>query len=333
MRVGVLLTGESRERVVADDFEQWIKYVQIAEESGLDSAWITESYFSAGVACPSAITLGAAVAATTRDILVGVSVKLPLRHPLKVCEDAAVLDLLLGGRLLFGADPGVNRQEWNGSRFPWSERWDVFCEALDIIVKGWSHDGFAYLGKYHRLPVETRVQDNDDPFHLEPCKPPHLTPMERAGRPFDYLSVLPKSIQIPHPPVYLGNGDSRAIEFAARYGHSLLLVGDDNPAKTAATYWKELQRCGRQKHEVDFVVARDVYVEADGDKARSRIVEVSDNALVGSPGEVFGEIKALQDETGMRHFLCHMQLPGLSPERINDSLRLFASEIRPLLQM
>jgi alkanesulfonate monooxygenase SsuD/methylene tetrahydromethanopterin reductase-like flavin-dependent oxidoreductase (luciferase family) len=307
--------------------------VQIAEENGLDSAWIMESYLSAGAPCPSAMTLAAALAATTRDILIGVSVKLPLRHPLKICEDAAILDLLSGGRLLFGADPGISEQEWNGSRFPWPERWEIFCEALDIIVKGWTQDGFAYLGKYHRLPVETRVADSGDSFHSEPCEPPHLTPMERAGLPFDYLSVLPKPIQIPHPPVYLGSGDQRSVEFAARNGNSLLLIRDNDPAQTAAAYWRALQQAGRQKYEVDLVIARDVYVEADGDNARSRIEEVSDNALVGSPSEVFNKIKALQRETGMRHFLCHMQLPGLSSDCINDSLRLFASEVRPLLQM
>lgn len=333
MRVGVLLTGALHKGMVADEYDRWIEHAQIAEENGLDSVWILESHFSAGMPCPSPVILGAAIAAATRDILVGVSIELCLDHPVKICEDAAVLDLLSGGRLLFGADPGTSEEEWNGSPFAWSERWEIFSEALDIIVKGWTQDSFAYLGNFHRLPVKTRVADSDDPFHPEPCEPPHLTPMERAGLPFDYLSVLPKPIQIPHPPVYLGSGDQRSAELAAQCGHSLLLVRDDNPAKTAATYWKELQQAGRQKHEVDLAIARDVYVEADGDKARSRIVDVSDNALVGSPSEVFDEIKALQRETGMRHFLCHMQLPGLSSNCINDSLRLFASEVRPLLQM
>lgn len=333
MKVGVLLTGRLRQGVAADGYDRWIEHVQIAEDNSLDSAWIMESHFSAAVPCPSAITLGAAIAAATHDILIGVSVKLCLDHPLKICEDAAVLDLLSGGRLLFGADPGVSEEEWKGSQFAWSERWEIFCETLDIIVRAWTQDGFAYLGKFYRLPVETRVADSDDPFQAEPCEPPHLTPMERAGLPFDYLSVLPKPIQIPRPPVYLGGGDQRAIEFAARNGNSLLVVGDEDPARTATAYWRALQQAGRQKHEVDLVVARDVYVEADGFKARSRVGQVADNALVGSPREVLYGIKALQCETGMRHFLCHMQLPGLSPDCVNDSLRLFAAEVRPLLQM
>jgi alkanesulfonate monooxygenase SsuD/methylene tetrahydromethanopterin reductase-like flavin-dependent oxidoreductase (luciferase family) len=333
MRVGVLLTGALQEIAVADAYQQWIEHVQVAEENGFDSAWIIESHFSARVPCPSPITLGAAIAAATRDILVGVSVKLPLEHPLKICEDAAVLDLLSGGRLLFGADPGVGEEEWNGSRFAWPERWEIFCEALDIIVKGWTQDSFAYLGKFYRLPVETRVADRDNPFQPEPCDPPHLMPMERAGLPFDYLSVLPKPVQIPHPPIYLGGGSQRSVEFTARNGNSLLLVRDGDAAQTAAAYWRALEQAGRHKHEVDLVIARDVYVEADGHKARSRVDHVADNALVGSPREVLDGIKALQRETGLRHFLCHMQLPGLSPDCVNDSLRLFASEVRPLLQM
>ena len=333
MRAGVLITGVSQETVAADAYQQWIEHVQIAEENGFDSAWIIESHFSAGIPCPSPVTLGAAIAAVTRDILVGVSIKLALDHPLKICEESAVLDLLSGGRLLFGADPWVSEEEWNGSRFAWPRRWDIFCEALDIIVKGWTQDGFAYLGEFYRLPLETRVADGDDPFQPEPCEPPYLTPMARAGLPFDYLSVLPKPAQIPLPPIYLEGRSQQSVEFAARNGNSLLLVRDGHSAQTAGAYWRALEQAGRQKHEVDLVIARDVYVEADGRKAKSRVGHVTDNALVGSPREVLDGIKALQHETGMRHFLCHMQLPGLSQDCVNNSLRLFASEVRPLLQM
>ena len=333
MRVGVLLTGASQEIAAADAYEQWIEHAQVAEENGFDSAWVVESHFSTGVPCPSPITVGAAIAAATRDIRVGVSIKLPLDHPLKICEDAAVLDLLSGGRLLFGADPELSAEEWNGSCFAWTDRWELFCETLDIIVKGWTQDGFAYLGKFYRLPLETRVVGSGNPFQPEPCDPPYLMPMERAGLPFDYLSVLPKPVQIPHPPIYLAGASQRSVEFAARNGNSLLLAQGGDPTQTAAVYWKALEQAGRQRHEVDLVIARDVYVEADGYKTRSCIDNVSDDAFVGSPREVLHEIKALQRKTGMRHFLCHMQLQGLSPDRVNDSLRRFASEVRPLLQM
>jgi alkanesulfonate monooxygenase SsuD/methylene tetrahydromethanopterin reductase-like flavin-dependent oxidoreductase (luciferase family) len=270
MRVGVLLSSESRESVVTDSYDRLIDHVRVAEDNGFDSAWIVERHFSPTEPYPVPVALGAAIAAATRDILVGVLAKLPLDHPLKICEDAAVVDQLSGGRLLFGADPGVSENEWNGNRFAWSERWEVFCEALDIIVKGWTQDGFAYLGKFHRLPVKTRLPEGDDPFRPEPCEPPPLLPMERGGLPFDYLSVLPKPIQIPHPPVYLVGEDQRAAEFAAQTGNSLLLSRDKEPANLAAAYWKALEGAGRQKHEVDLAIARDVYIEADGKQARER---------------------------------------------------------------
>jgi alkanesulfonate monooxygenase SsuD/methylene tetrahydromethanopterin reductase-like flavin-dependent oxidoreductase (luciferase family) len=157
--------------------------------------------------------------------------------------------------------------------------------------------------------------------------------MERGGLPFDYLSVLPKPIQIPHPPVYLVGEDRRAVEFAARTGNSLLLSRDKAPANLAAAYWKALEGAGREKHEVDLAIARDVYIETDGQQARQRSKATGNDALIGSPEEVFDRIKALQHETGVRHFLCHMQLPGLSADLVNNSLRLFASEVRPRLQM
>lgn len=333
MRVGVLLHGSSQESSVADSYDQLIDHAQVAEENGFDTVWIADGQSSSQGSCSSPVTLASAIAAATRYIQIGATVKLALDHPIKNCEDAAILDLLSGGRLLYGVNPEVSKQECNGTRFAWTDRWEVFCESLDIILKGWTQDGFAYLGRFYRLPVRTRVADNGKVIHPDPNTPPHLRPIERAGQPFDYLSVLPKPIQAPHPTVYVTCENQRAAEFAARNGKSLLLVNDESPAKMAKAYWKALEDAGRQRHEVDLVIGRDVYLEIDGDQARKRAAGAAENALIGSPKELVKQIKALQRETGMRHLLCRIQLPGVSAGCVNDSLRLFAAEVRPSLLM
>lgn len=333
MRVGVLLeTGSGG--ADGNGYEGLLRHVRVIESVGFDSVWIPERHARADAALPSPIALAGAIAAETSGIRVGVLVKLALEHPVTICEEAAVLDLLCKGRLLFGADPGGDEQEYNGARHAWAQRGGAFREALEIIVRGWTSDGFAYLGEFYRLPTHTRVPAGGARFQPEPCFPPHFRPTERAGRPFDYLSILPKPLQVPRPPVYLFGVDPETVELAASAGYSLLIPpGIQSVGAQATRYWQALERGGRHRHEVDLGIARDVYVEVDGEAARRRVAGGADSGLIGTPDEVLQEIKKLQLETGMRHLLCRVHLPGLTAQQIEASIRLLAEDVRSRLQM
>jgi alkanesulfonate monooxygenase SsuD/methylene tetrahydromethanopterin reductase-like flavin-dependent oxidoreductase (luciferase family) len=319
---------------VTDTYERLLHHVGVIEDTGFDSVWIPETHGCAGDPLPAPLAFAAAVAAETSGIRIGVLVKLALEHPVTTCEEAAVLDLLCKGRLLFGADPGGSEREYAGARLGWAQRRGAFREALEIIVQGWTSDGFAYLGELNRLPVATSALESGGRFQTEPCAPPHLRPTERAGLPFDYMSILPKPLQIPRPPVYLLGVDEETIDLAARAGYSLVIPPSTQSAGTDATrYWQVLERMGRHRHEVDLAIARDVYVEADGGRARRRVSGQTSGGLIGTPDEVLHEIKKLQHQTGMRHLLCRVQLPGLTTEQTEASIRLLAEDVRSRLQM
>lgn len=334
MRIGVLLDAGDGGVGVTDAYERMLHHVQVIEDTGLDSIWIPEKHGCAGAPLPSPIAFAAAVAAETSGIRIGVLVKLALEHPVTICEEAAVLDLLCRGRLLFGADPGGDEREYAGARSAWAQRGKAFREALEIIVQGWTSDGFAYLGELNRLPARSRAPESGGRFQTEPCVPPHLRPTERAGLPFDYMSILPKPLQVPRPPVYLLGVDGETIELAARAGYSLVIPPLTRSVVADATrYWQALERAGRHRHEVDLAITRDVYVEADGERARRRVADGTGGGLIGTPDEVLHEIRNLQHQTGMRHLLCRVQLPGLATEQIDASIRLLAEDVRSRLQM
>jgi alkanesulfonate monooxygenase SsuD/methylene tetrahydromethanopterin reductase-like flavin-dependent oxidoreductase (luciferase family) len=94
-------------------YRDYVELFVAAEELGFDSGWVAQHHFDASAGrLPSPFPFLAAVAERTRRIRLGTAVvTLPLEDPLRVAEDAAVLDALSGGRLQLGvgsgADPAV----------------------------------------------------------------------------------------------------------------------------------------------------------------------------------------------------------------------------------
>jgi len=335
MRIGLLLQVERGDAGVAEVYERVLQHVCVAEDNGFDMVWIPEAHAAQSVPLPAPLVLGSAIAAQTNSIRIGALVKLALHHPVAVCEAAAVLDQISNGRLVFGADPGVQEREFAGARVRWTARAAGFREALDIVLHGWTEDGFAYLGELNRLPLRTRAPVGTMPLQVEPCVAPYRRPTERADLPFDYLSILPKPVQVPRPPVYLVAADADTVGFAARNGHALLVPAQPAALAVAAAqnYWQALGAAGRQRHEVDLALACDVHVDPDGELARQRVPRPPPGSLIGSPEEVLEAVKVLQRDTGCRQLLCRVQLSGLAPEQVDASIALLAAEVRSRLQM
>src|SRR5215470_13404877 len=85
-------------------FQEWFKLAQVAEDLGLDTLWLGESHFRPQRAVlASPLVAASAVAARTKRIRVGLAVQvLPLANPLRVAEEAAIVDHISEGRLIFG---------------------------------------------------------------------------------------------------------------------------------------------------------------------------------------------------------------------------------------
>jgi len=112
-------SGQAPARVYAHTLEM----CQEAERAGIDSVWFSEHrQFDDGY-LPQPLTMAAAAAARTSRIRIGTAlVVAPLHAPVEVAEQAAVVDLLSGGRLDLGLGAGYRVPEFDGPRHARSRR-------------------------------------------------------------------------------------------------------------------------------------------------------------------------------------------------------------------
>ncbi len=155
-------------------YQDLVTLAVAAEQAGFDSFWVSEHHGLPDGYLPSPLAALAGVATTTRSIQLGTGLLLaPLHHPLRLAEDAAVVDQLSRGRLIlglglgyaaeeyrtFGVDPaargarldelvGMLRQAWTGEVFSCSGRW-VQHDRARVTPTPWRADGIPiWLGGY-----------------------------------------------------------------------------------------------------------------------------------------------------------------------------------------
>src|SRR5215472_3095458 len=92
-----------------------LEMIEAAEELGFDGVWLAEHHFRNYGICPNIMTFAAFVAARTRRLRIGSGiVVLPLHSPIRAAEEAAMVDVLSGGRLDYGFGRGYQSVEFNG---------------------------------------------------------------------------------------------------------------------------------------------------------------------------------------------------------------------------
>ncbi|HJY81533.1 MAG TPA: LLM class flavin-dependent oxidoreductase [Candidatus Binatia bacterium] len=184
-------------------YQDTLDLMVYAEQLGFDSVWVGEEHFYSLGICPTPQLFLTALARETTRLRLGTSVSvLPLENPLRKAEDFAMLDILSGGRLNFGVGKGAYPKHFEGFRVSPQEMRARYEEALEIIERAWTQETFSYEGQFWRIPE---------------------------------LSLSPKPLQKPHPPIYRGLASPEAFEPAGVKGHGALFV----PWLTPETRLKE----------------------------------------------------------------------------------------------
>lgn len=227
----------------ADVYDEHIRCAREAEQLGYQYYFSIEhqtsriSYLSA----PNVYLT--ALARHTSAIRFGVMIyQLPFHHPIRLAQDAAMLDHLSRGRLEFGAGTGVSPHEFMRWNVPFERRRQISEEALDIIVKAWTEDSVTYDGEFFK---------------------------------FVEVMTTPRPYQQPHPPIWFAAHSAASFDYAARRNFHVSQNIDIDPviAEKFATWrqrWKEYGHAGPMPRTF---LTRHVHVAETDEKARDEAAE------------------------------------------------------------
>lgn len=299
----------------------------LADELGFSHIWQPEHHFANDQHSPSPLLLLAALARQTRQIRLGTYVLLLAFHnPILIAADAAVVDVLSGGRLDLAIGAGPMELECNVFGVPRSETFGRTYEALEVIRKCWTEEQFSHHGKYFR---------------------------------FDDVRMTTKPAQRPHPAIYMASVGPQSAARAAGRGYSLAMA----MGPSHNTYLDALEASGHSLDDVKLAsgpvavhiaeTSEQAWDEAEeglhawisfyGDRGSPMAAGLPPVGklrhsgftfggmpfFVGTVDEVRDKLRAFFAKAPLDELCVAFHHPGMPGEASQRAIRLFAEEILP----
>lgn len=318
-------TGSGWPEIYAACLEQ----CESAEAHGFYCAVVAEHHFQDDGFIPSPLIVCAAIAARTRRLRVGTDViPLPLRDPIHLAEDVAVLDNLSGGRAIVGLGLGGREREYAGFGISFEDRRHRFEEYLGVLDRLLREENVQHEGRHARVPG---------------------------------LTVTPRPVQRPRPPIWIAAGAEPSVRRAARLGDAWIsrpVESLDQLRALDAIYREELAAHGKAWSERERVLRRDVWIAEDDETAWAEAMpsirairhfgpdrdvllpgatteqvkaHARDRWIVGSPRTVADEIRRYRSILGTTVVLAALQHPGMDQRQVLAAIRLLGERVLPEL--
>ena len=324
----------------------------LVEPLGFDSLWALEHHFTGYAMSPAPTQLLAYFAGRTKRISLGTAViVLPWHDPVRVAEQIALLDIMCGGRCLFGFGRGAASAEYEGFRIPMGEARPRFVEAAQIVVKALSNESFEHDGEFFKIPrtsIRPRPISNPERrFYASSVSPESAEVIAKLG--FGMLLIMQNEWSkcrediekfqtmsqaagfVPKQPIILTNvscaesreeAQERAFKYLGRKWQSIddhyhFSDGHLANVKGYEAYGKTAKTYAKLKDPANLKKATDFYVSIQ---------------IVGTPDDCLQKIGELQKITGMDHLVTEFSFGNLPHHESEKAMRLFADKVLPTLQ-
>ena len=206
MRVGLFLTSQQRLGAdMAAAFREQIEMVRLARDAGWDSLFSGQHYLNEGDSQQlQLVPFLARLQAEAGGMTIGLGVLLlNLHNPVYVAETVASLDVICGGRLVFGVGLGYREVEFDAFRVPRGQRAARFEETLALVQRLWSGEPVTHDSAIAKL---------------------------------DGVRMHARPIQRPRPPIWIAANSDAAVRRAARLGDAWFM----NPHAMLQTLRRQL---------------------------------------------------------------------------------------------
>ena len=298
---------------------------QTAEAAGFDFLTMGHHVFTPDYPTSAPFVVLAGIAARTSRIeLASVIYLLPLYHPVAVAEQVAMLDVISGGRVIFGCGVGYREYEFAGFGVDFHRRGARANEALAAIRSAWETGRFNHHGSEFDIPD---------------------------------LPSVPLPVRKPHPPIWVGGESRGALRRAAKYGDGWVSANVqpmEELLDLVSTYRALCHEAARQP----FVcLSRDAWVVESKDellaewypemaKRHAHLKSVGlavpsaasaettldsfiqDRAIAGTPADCVGQIGKWREQSGC-HALLLLLNKKASFERLQSAIKLFGEKVLP----
>jgi len=186
-----------------------LEMVQMAERGGFNTVWAAEHHALEMTIAPNPFVLLTWWAAHTDRIRLGTAVAVaPYWHPIKLAGEAALTDLITGGRLEFGIGSGAYQREFDRMHpgLDQTDGWRYMQEMLPALKALWAGD-YEHRGEFWSFPTATSV---------------------------------PKPLQKPHPPLWIAARAPITYDYAVKHGCNIICWPLTRPMSEAETYKQRL---------------------------------------------------------------------------------------------
>jgi probable F420-dependent oxidoreductase len=340
VRVGIgLFTAQipaGSDRTFEREYRDTIELVRLAERLGFDSAWVSEHHGSSDGYLPSQLALLSAFAAVTERIELGTGVILaPLHDPLRLAEDAVVVDHLSGGRLVLGLGNGWREEEFRMFGSPRAERGARTEETVEVLRRAFTGRRFSFEGRTLR---------------------------------YDRVRITPRPARSEGIPIVLGGYDRRAVLRAGRLADGYVTdeSGPEEVRESVSLVDEGATGVGRDPASLVIVVLQNAFPSRGDDpwpQIRDGVVhqlgtyaawgrgadtpeldaleplapseeDLKASTPSGTPQEVLAALLPLVRAFGDRdlHLVVRLHYPGMDLETAATAVELFSSEVMPVLK-
>src|SRR5881296_4024563 len=329
MRLGLGLSVQHPpEEPQATRFADHLAQVRAARAAGFSHVWASQHYLSAPYTYFQPMPTLGRVAAESGEMTLGTGVLLlPLHAPVDVAEQVATLDVITGGRFIFGVGLGYRDVENAALGVDPRARVGRLEEGIEVLERLWSGEPVVYQGKHFQL--------RDVRISLRP-------------------------LQQPRPPVWLAANADAGVRRAARLGDTWLM----NPHATLPTLERQVALFRRTRTElgrptaIETPLIKECYVAPESSAAFAEAAPfldakyrayrrweqdralparesfagsfeelARDRFVLGDPVRVAEEIARYSERLGVTTMIFRLQWPGMDNEKVLRSIRLLGTKV------